>query len=199
MRLNRLAFALALPICLALAGPAAAADWNVGVIDYEFQPAEQQVAVGDTVVWNFSNSGHTATSQRGQAERWDSGSVPGGQAFRHTFQSPGKYQYICTPHEAFGMRGVITVGTDEVARTLSGFKAKRTANRVKVSFTLNEPATVVYRLRGAARRTVSRGRLTAGRRSFTVRRLKRGAYTGTLSVADDFDEKQTAKSSFRVR
>jgi plastocyanin len=196
---TRLALALALPICLVLAGPAVAADWNVGVIDYEFQPAEQQVAVGDTVVWNFSNAGHTATSRRGQAERWDSGSVPAGQAFRHTFSTPGRYQYICTPHESFGMTGVVTVGTDEVARTLRSFKAKRTANRVKVSFTLNEPATVVYRLKGAARRTVNRGRLRTGKRSFTVRRLKRGSYTGTLTVADDFDKKQRAKSSFRVR
>jgi plastocyanin len=199
MRPNRLAFALVLPICLVLAGPAVAADWNVGVIDYEFQPAKQQVAVGDTVVWNFSNAGHTATSERGQAERWDSGSVPAGQAFRHTFSTPGRYQYICTPHESFGMKGVVTVGTDEVARTLSRFKAKRTANRVNVSFTLNEPATVVYRLKGAARRTVNRGRLRTGKRSFTVRRLKRGSYTGTLTVADDFDKKQTTKSSFRVR
>jgi plastocyanin len=190
---------LALLAWLTAASPAAAAEWTVNAVDYEFQAPELQVAVGDTVNWNFVNAGHTATGARRQAERWDSGSAAAGQRYAHTFDTPGRYQYLCVPHEAFGMTGVVTVGADAVARSVSRFKAKRTGNRVKVSFRLHEAATVTYRLKGAARRSVKRGRLAAGRRSFTVRRLKRGKYTGTLTVVDDFDKKQTAKSTFRVR
>ena len=199
MRLTPPALSLALIASLAAASPAVAAEWTVNAIDYEFQAPELQVAVGDTVNWNFVNAGHTATSARGQADRWDSGSATAGQRFPHTFDTPGRYQYICVPHEAFDMKGVITVGTDAVEKSVSRFKARRTGNRVKVSFRLNEAAKVTYRLKGAARRSVKRRRLAAGRRSLTVRRLKRGRYTGTLTVVDDFDKKQTAKSTFRVR
>jgi plastocyanin len=199
VRLTPLAIPLAVLASLAAASPAAAAEHTVNALDYEFQARDLQVAVGDTVNWNFVNGGHTATSARGQAERWDSGSAAAGELFAHTFDNPGRYQYICVPHEAFDMKGVITVGTDEVARSVSRFKAKRTGKRVKVSFRLNEAATVTYRLRGATRRTVKRGRLAAGKRSFTVRRLKVGRHRGTLTVVDDFDRKQTAKSTFRVR
>jgi plastocyanin len=199
MRLTRLAILLSLLASLTAASPAAAAEWTVNAVDYEFQAPELQVAVGDTVNWNFVNGGHTATSARGQAERWDSGSAAAGVRYAHTFDTAGRYQYICVPHEAFDMKGVVTVGADAVAKSVSRFKAKRTGSRVKVSFRLNEAARVTYRLKGAARRSVKKGRLAAGRRSFTVRRLKRGRYTGTLTVVDDFDKKQTAKSKFRVR
>jgi plastocyanin len=199
LRLTPLAIPVALLASLTAASPAAAAEWTVNAVDYEFQAPQLQVAVGDTVNWSFVNAGHTATSARRQAERWDSGSAAAGQRYAHTFETPGRYQYICVPHEAFDMKGVVTVGTDAVAKSMSRFRATRTGNRVKVSFRLNEAATVTYRLKGAARRSVKRGRLAAGRRSFTVRRLKRGRYTGTLTVVDDFDKKQTAKSSFRVR
>ena len=193
MRLTPLAISLALLASLAAASPAAAAEWTVDAIDYEFQAPELQVAVGDTVNWNFVNAGHTATSARGQAERWDSGSADRGTALRpRPFDTPGRYQYICVPHEAFDMKGVVTVGTDAVEKSVSRFRAKRTGNRVKVSFRLNEAATVTYRAqgRGAPVREAAAA-WRAGRRSFTVRRLKRGRYTGTLTVVDDFDKKQT--------
>jgi plastocyanin len=199
MRPIRLALPLALLTWLAIAAPAAAAEWTVDVIDYEFQPREQQIAVGDTVTWSFITAGHTATSVRGQAERWDSGSVAAGGNYPHTFTRPGKYQYICTPHESFDMKGVVTVGTDAVVDSLSKFRSKRTGRRVKLSFVLNEPATVRYKLRGPSRRTVNRGRLRTGRHSFTLRRLKRGTYRGVLTVVDDFDKKETPRNFFVIR
>jgi hypothetical protein len=94
---------------------------------------------------------------------------------------------------------VIQAGTDTVAKSISNFKSKRTGNRVKLSFLLNEPATVTYKLTGKARRTVKRGRLAAGKHSFTVRHLKRGTYGGVLTVVDDFDKKVTPKNSFVIR
>jgi hypothetical protein len=70
---------------------------------------------------------------------------------------------------------------------------------VKLSFLLNEPATVTYRLKGPSRRTVKLGRLAKGRHSFTLRRLKRGTYRGVLTVVDDFDKKITPRNFFVIR
>ncbi len=97
------------------------------------------------------------------------------------------------------MEGVIQVGTDTVVDSLDNFKSKRTGNRVKLSFLLNEAATVTYKLTGKSRRTVKLGRLAAGRRSFTLRRLKRGTYRGVLTVVDDFDKKITPRNFFVIR
>jgi plastocyanin len=198
MRRHRLLpIPLALLLALAAAAPAGAADVEVGVVNFDFAPATRTIAVGDTVTWRFNDSGHTATANRGQAERWDSGNRSSGQTFRHTFNRPGRFQYVCIPHAGF-MKGTIQVGTDRVRDTVDAFKATRTGSRVRVSFKLNEPATVSFKLRGAERRTVRRGRLAAGRHSFTVRNLDAGSYRGTLALADDFDKKATAQKSFTV-
>jgi plastocyanin len=198
MRRNRLLpIPLALLLALVAAVPASAAEVEVGVADFDFTPATRTIAIGDTVIWNFSNSGHTTTSSRGQAERWNSGRRSGGQSFRKTFSRPGRFQYVCTPHASF-MRGTIQVGTDRVRDTVDAFQARPNGSRVRVSFELNEPATATFGLRGAERRTVRRGRLAAGRHSFTVRNLDQGSYRGTLSLADDFDKKSSARDSFTI-
>jgi len=201
MRPKRLLIPLALLTPLALASPAAAFDWSTEVIDFEFKPAERQIAVGDSVTWNFTAGGHTTTSLRGQPDSWNSvseGTNSAGSRFTKVFDTPGRYQYICTPHRTF-MKGVVQVGTDTVVDTLDNFRSARRGNRVKLSFLLNEPATVTYRLKGSSPRTVRRGRLDDGTHSFTVRRLKRGTYRGVLTVVDDFDKKVTAKNFFVIR
>jgi hypothetical protein len=83
--------------------------------------------------------------------------------------------------------------------SIDDFRSKRTGNRVRLSFLLNEPATVTYKLRGPTRRTVKLGRVRAGERSFTVRRLRRGTYRGVLTVVDDFDKKLTPRNFFVIR
>ena len=198
MRRHRLLpIPLALLLAIAVAAPANAAEVEVGVVDFDFQPATRAIAVGDTVIWRFNSGGHTTTASRGQGERWDSGTRASGQEFRRTFNRPGRFQYICIPHAGF-MRGTVQVGTDQVRDTVDAFKTRRTGSRVRVSFKLNEPATVTLRLRGAERRTVRRGRLAAGRHSFSVRNLDAGSYRGTLALADDFDKKATAQKSFTI-
>ena len=201
MRPQRLLIPLALLTPLVLASPAAAFDWSTEVIDFEFKPAERQIAVGDSVTWNFTAGGHTTTSLRGQPDSWNSvseGTNSAGSSFTKVFDTPGRYQYVCTPHRTF-MKGVVQVGTDTVVDTLDNFRSARRGNRVKLSFVLNEPATVTYRLKGPSPRTVRRGRLDAGTHSFTVRRLKRGTYRGVLTVVDDFDKKVTAKNFCVIR
>jgi plastocyanin len=202
MRLNRLLIPLAVCLPLVLASPAAAFDWKVNVIDYEFQPKERAIAVGDSVTWNFAVDGHTATSRRGQPDSWNSapggGTNSAGAPFTKVFNTPGRYQYICVPHQSF-MEGVIQVGTDTVPDPIDNFKSKRTGNRVKLSYLLNEPATVTYKLTGRSRRTVKKGRQSAGRHSFTLRSLRRGTYRGVLTVVDDFDKKTTPRNFFVIR
>jgi plastocyanin len=201
MRTIQLALPLTLLALLAFASPAAAFDWSTDVVDFSFEPSERRIAVGDTVTWNFTVAGHTSASVRGQPESWKSigeGTNPAGTSYTRTFNTPGRYQYVCTPHKAF-MKGVVEVGTDTVADPVSKFRSKRTGRRVKLSFVLNEPATVSYKLKGPSRRTVKRGRLDAGSHSFTVRRLKRGTYRGVLTVSDDFDNKVTPRNFFVIR
>jgi plastocyanin len=202
MRTNRLLLPLALLVPLALASPAEAFDWRTEVIDFEFRPAERRIAVGDSVTWEFSAAGHTSTSAGGQPERWDSagggGTNPSGTSYTKVFDTPGRFQYVCIPHRDF-MKGVIQVGTDEVVDSVDSFRSKRTGKRVRLTVVLAEPAKVSYALRGPSRRRVNRGRLPAGRHSFTVRRLKRGTYRGVLTVVDDFDKKLTPRNFFVIR
>jgi plastocyanin len=201
MRTQRLLIPLAVLAPLVLASPAAAFNWGTQVIDFEFQPAEHHIAVGDSVTWNFTAGGHTSTSVKGQPDSWNSlseGTNAAGSSFTKVFAKPGLYQYVCTPHHAF-MKGEIEVGTDTVVDSLDNFKTTRRGNRVKLSFRLNEPAIVTYQLKGPSRRTVKRGRLAKGRHSFTLSRLKRGTYRGVLTVVDDFDKKTTARNSFVIR
>jgi plastocyanin len=190
---------LAVLIALAVASPASAPDWDVQATDFEFTPRERDIAVGDTVVWRFAAAGHTTSAERGQAERWNSGpeATPRGETFRHTFRRPGRFQYFCIPHQGF-MKGVIVVGEDRVRDTVDAFSSSRSGSGVRISFRLNEPATATFRLQGPERRTVRRGRLSAGRHGFTVRNLESGRYSGTLALQDDFDKKASAKKAFVI-
>jgi plastocyanin len=183
---------------LGVVSPSLAAESNIGVADFDFTPATQTIAVGDTVTWTFNASNHSTTSLPGQPDRWDSTVQNIGAKFQKTFTKPGRYQYVCTPHKDF-MKGVIEVGTDAVADSVESFRSKRTRNRVRLTVVLAEPAKVSYRLRGPSPRRVTRGRLPAGRHSFTVRRLRRGTYRGVLSVVDDFDKKITPRNFFVIR
>jgi plastocyanin len=183
---------------LAVASPSLAADFGIGASDYKFTPPTQNVAVGDKVVWNFENDGHTTTSKPGQAESWDSQSKNAGETFEKTFTKPGRFQYVCTPHQTFGMKGTIVVGKDAVADTVDNFKTKVSGTKVTVSFKLNEAATATYKVTGAAKRTVKLKRLKAGKHSIAVKRLKAGGYKGVLTLSDDFDKKAVQKKSFKV-
>ena len=203
MRTFRLALLLALLAVPAPASSAAAVDWRVTVTpnSFSFTPGEQRIALGDSVTWSFEDAGHTSTAVRGQPDSWnsaDSGTNEAGTSYTWRFDVPGRYQYVCTPHKAF-MKGVIEVGTDAVVDSIDEFRSKRTGNRVRISFLLNEAATVTYRLKGPTRRTVKLGRVRAGTRSLTVRRLRRGTYRGVLTVVDDFDKKLTPRNFFVIR
>jgi plastocyanin len=197
----RLALApLALVVFLTVPAPASAAEQLANVVDFEFQPKSLQVNPGDTVTWTFTDPGHTTTSDRGQAESWNSGPAanPAGDRFSHMFRNPGRYTYICIPHGSF-MTGVVQVGRDEFPKSQRGFRQTRRGNVVTLSFRLVEAAKVTVRLRGPTRRTVNRRRLETGRHSIRLARLRSGRYRGTVTFVDDFKKKSVVRTSTVIR
>jgi halocyanin-like protein len=80
---------------------------------YKFGPAAVAVTPGTTVTWRWTGRGgtHDVVSRNGL---FDSGALVGkeGHTFSHTFDSPGIYYYLCTPHEPLGMKGAIFVAIE---------------------------------------------------------------------------------------
>jgi plastocyanin len=200
MRLRLLPAPVALLLVLAAAAPASAAERLVNVIDFEFQPKTLLVDPGDTVTWTFSAGGHTTTANSGQAETWDSGPAPSpaGARFSHTFNTPGRYGYVCVPHMSF-MSGVVQVGQDEFPTSQTSFKQTRRGSSITMSFRLVEPAKVTVRLRGPSRRTATRRRLEPGRHSIKLSRLRDGRYRGTVTFEDDFKKTSVVRTSAVIR
>ena len=75
-----------------------------------------QIAVGDTVVWDFSSASlpHTTTECGASCDSptgtplWDSNILQGTGTFSYTFSTPGTFLYLCEIHP-FQMRGEIVV------------------------------------------------------------------------------------------
>lgn len=78
---------------------------------YGFGPPAVRVSPDTTIVWRWTGRGgnHTVTSEDGG--EFESGlHTQEGYTFSHRFESSGIYKYRCTPHQAFGMKGVVVVG-----------------------------------------------------------------------------------------
>lgn len=88
----------------------------------EFVPARIVVEAGDTVEWrNTSQQVHTVTADPSLAQdpehirlppgadAFNSGNLPPGETYRHTFEEKGTYHYVCLVHEMQGMMGTVVV------------------------------------------------------------------------------------------
>jgi plastocyanin len=83
----------------------AAASGAVTIKDFSFGPATINIKAGDSVTWlNQGPTTHTATATDGS---FDSGNLPKGKSFSHTFSKSGTFSYICKPHPF--MKGTIVV------------------------------------------------------------------------------------------
>jgi len=104
---------------------------DVGMTAEAFQPATITITVGEDVVWHnnsarahsvtayddgipddadfFATGGYDSTSAAREA--WDglNGALESGETFSHTFETPGKFNYFCIPHERAGMAGQVVV------------------------------------------------------------------------------------------
>ena len=98
------------------------AQGTVGMTDMGFVPAAITVNVGTKVVWkNSSQVIHNVVDDASKAlsrvdvslpsavRPFDSGFLQPGQSFSRVFSAPGIYHYVCTLHEASGMKGVVIV------------------------------------------------------------------------------------------
>lgn len=74
-----------------------------------FDPAAIRVAVGTTVVWEWSGQGgsHNVVEENGVFESELVGEA--GATYEYTFEEPGVYRYVCAPHQASGMVGAVHV------------------------------------------------------------------------------------------
>ena len=102
---------------LALALPAAAADFEVHMLNkgaegaMVFEPAFVKVAPGDTVTFIPTDKGHNVETIKDM--------IPEGakafkskmnETYKVTFDKPGAYGVKCTPHVGMGMVGLVVVG-----------------------------------------------------------------------------------------
>ncbi|MGE5707094.1 MAG: plastocyanin/azurin family copper-binding protein, partial [Bacteroidota bacterium] len=78
------------------------------VRDFSFSPVTLTVPVGTTVIWRFEGpTPHSATSDPGSAQQWNSGVLGAGATYSRTFNAAGSFPYHCDPHPF--MKGTIVV------------------------------------------------------------------------------------------
>jgi plastocyanin len=81
--------------------------------DLRFQPDSFEVAVDDTVRWEWESGGHnvspTSVAAGSDWEGHDDTLYDEGTTHSHTFETAGDYDYVCQPHEGAGMTGSFTV------------------------------------------------------------------------------------------
>lgn len=83
--------------------------------EYTFAPADLTVSPGTTVRFVWLSSGHDlkVQSQPGDAD-WQGVQRLASRGTTHeaTFDTAGVYEYVCTPHASYGMRGRVRVDPD---------------------------------------------------------------------------------------
>lgn len=99
----------------------------VNMNDMSFLPATITVNAGERVVWkNSSFAVHNVVDDTSKAtsivdvklpagvQPFDSGYLQPGDTYSRVFTVPGVYRYVCTLHEANGMKGVVIVRPSQV-------------------------------------------------------------------------------------
>jgi amicyanin len=83
----------------------AVAEKNVSIANMAFDPASLEVPVGTTVTWtNTESIPHTVTSSDGALS---SDTLQMNDTFRHTFDTPGSFDYFCAIHPNMRARVVV--------------------------------------------------------------------------------------------
>jgi plastocyanin len=106
--LARGAMALSVAAALAVAGPVYAADTEVKIDNFTFNPQQITVKAGTTVVWiNHDDIPHTVMSK---TFIFKSKALDTDDKFSFTFATPGTFPYFCSLHPH--MTGSIVVEAD---------------------------------------------------------------------------------------
>jgi amicyanin len=81
---------------------------GVDIAQFAYHPDEVTVKVGTTVSWtNFDLDYHTVTSPPEAPGPLNSPNIQQNETWSYTFDTPGEYQYYCSPHTY--MRGKVIV------------------------------------------------------------------------------------------
>jgi plastocyanin len=89
--------------------PAGAYVERVELANQRFNPARVQIQLGDSVIWEAADDGHTVTARDGSFDSSDRGLMAEGDQFRWRFRVPGTYAYYCRAHQNRGMVGDVVV------------------------------------------------------------------------------------------
>jgi plastocyanin len=98
--------------------PASAATSQVMMGNLRFDPARVEIALGDSVIWEALDDGHTVTARDGSFDSSSRGAMEEGDEYRYRFRFPGTFAYFCRIHQNRGMEGEIVV-IDPYATTTS--------------------------------------------------------------------------------
>lgn len=94
------------------AEPDSAANPEVAVQTFMFEPDPIEIEAGEKVRWtNADSATHTVTSgPRDQPDgRFDEQLAESGGTAEHTFDRPGTYEYFCSLHSGPGMEATVVV------------------------------------------------------------------------------------------
>ena len=100
-----------------------------------FVPAFVTAEPGDVIKFVSSDKGHNTASGKDMipegVEGWKSKIS---KDFELTVEKPGVYGYVCTPHEALGMVGMIVVKGEGMLANLEAVKAAKKKGKAKKVF-----------------------------------------------------------------
>ena len=91
------------------ARPAGASVERVEVAKQGFNPARVQIQLGDTVIWEAGDDGHTVTARDGSFDSSSRGLMAEDDQFRWRFRTAGTHAYYCRVHQNRGMVGEVVV------------------------------------------------------------------------------------------
>ena len=90
---------------LALLGSAQAADYEIHIDNFAFDPNEVTIVAGDSVTWVNDDDG--AHAVEADEDEFDSGNLDNGESFSFIFETAGNYSYDCDYHSS--MTGMVNV------------------------------------------------------------------------------------------
>jgi len=115
-RIGGVAALAALLTVFVFAAPAWAETKTVNLTaDNTYSPAAVTINEGDTVQFVWQGGFHDVVFADGASSGSPTGDV--GTTYSRTFTAAGSYAYICTVHEALGMKGTVTVQAAQTGST----------------------------------------------------------------------------------
>jgi plastocyanin len=151
---RRVGAALVLVGALAIVSPLPAGAYvtRVDAAEMRFTPARVEIELGDTVIWEAGDDGHTVTARDGSFDSSSRGLMAEGDQFRWRFRAPGTYAYVCRAHQSRGMAGEVVVvdpyaPTTSTTRLLTPVTAAATTSTTAPTATtvVTEPPTTTSR------------------------------------------------------